>query len=87
MSAGIDGLSAGMESSYKFSAEIHNSVTSSREDTWSKETSTEFTAPPYRFYEVRQTMLNFASPYQLDNCSLYSRERVSERWLGRRKRR
>lgn len=78
VSAGIEGLTAGMESQYKISTEISTTVSSSEEKFWSKETTTTYTAPAGKKYRVLQTLVDFSSPLDSDNCCLYCVERVEE---------
>lgn len=79
-SVGAAGLgSAGF--STKFFAEIHTSLLTESESSWSKETTTEFTAPAGKHYIVYQTVLDFSSPYKKDDCSLYTHERITENGL------
>ena len=78
MSAGIPGITAGMESEAKLSAEIEASVSSSEESSWSKETTETYTAPAGKKYQVLQTLLDFSSPLDSDNCCLYCYERIKE---------
>ena len=82
VSAGIGGyFSAALETTATFTHEIHRSLSTSTESSWSKETTTKFTAPAGKRYKVFQTILDFSSPYQLDDCSLYSHERIEENGL------
>ena len=74
LSAGIEGITAGMESQYTFSAQIESSVSSSEEKSWSKETTTTYTAPAGKKYQVLQMILDFSSPLDSDNCCLYCQE-------------
>ena len=78
LSAGIDGITAGMESQYKFSLQLETSVSSSEEKSWSKETTTTYTAPARKKYRVLQTLIDFSSPLDSDNCCLYCQERIEE---------
>ena len=81
VSAGIGGFSAGLESTATYTYEIQRSLSTSTESSWSKETTTTFTAPAGKQYKIFQTVLDFSSPYQLDDCSLYSHERIEENGL------
>ena len=78
VSAGIEGLTAGMESQYKISTEIDSSISSSEERYWSRETSTTYIAPAGKNYSVLQTLVDFSSPLDSDNCCLYCMERIKE---------
>ena len=78
LSVPIKGITAGMESTYKFSMEIQTSMSSSEEKSWSKETATTYTAPAGKKYRVLQTLLDFSSPLDSDNCCLYCTERIDE---------
>ena len=72
---------AGMESTATFTSEIATSLSTSRESSWSKQTTTTFTAPAGKHYKIFQIILDFSSPYQLDDCSLYTHERIEENGL------
>lgn len=75
---GIEGITAGMESTAKFSAQIEASISSSEEKFWSKEITKKYIAPAGKQFRVVQTQLDFSSPLDSDNCGLYCAERVIE---------
>ena len=52
ISAGIDGLSAGMESTFTLSAQVETSISSSEEKFWPKEVKKKYTAPAGKFIEM-----------------------------------
>lgn len=78
VSAGIDGVKAGMESSAEFSAQIEGSISKDEEKYWSKQIKKKYIAPAGKKYRVVQTILDFSSKHDVDNCSLYCSERVEE---------
>ena len=78
LSVPIKGLTAGMESTTKFYAQIESSLSSSEEKYWSKQTKTTYTAPAGKKYRVVQTLLDFSSPLELDDSTLYNSERIEE---------
>ena len=78
LSAGIEGITAGMESQYTFSVQLESSVSSSEEKSWSKETTMTYIAPAGKKYQVFQTLVDFSSPLDSDNCCLYCQERIQE---------
>ena len=78
LSAGIEGISAGMESTATFSTQIETSVSSSEEKFWTKTITKNYTVPAGKKYRVLQTVLDFSSPLEIDDCSLYFEERTVE---------
>ena len=74
----VPGISPGMESELKLTTQIESSVSSSEESSWIKETTTTYTAPAGKKYKVLQTLLDFSSPLELDNCCRYCHERIEE---------
>ena len=52
ISAGIDGLSAGMESTFTLYAQVETSISSSEEKFWPKEIKEKYTAPAGKFIEL-----------------------------------
>ena len=78
LSAGIEGISAGMESTATFSTQIETSVSSSEEKFWTKTIKKNYTVPAGKKYRVLQTVLDFSSPLEIDDCSLYFEERTVE---------
>ena len=68
-----------MEAEYKFSGQLENSMSSSEENSWSKTTTTQYTAPAGKNYRVVQMVVNFSSPLESDNCCLHcDEERIEE---------
>ena len=78
MSAGIEGISASMETEQKFVSQLESSMSSSEEKSWSKTTKTTYTAPAGKNYRVLQMVVNFSSPLDSDNCCLHGDERIEE---------
>ena len=78
MSAGIDGINAGTEETAKFTAQIEASVSNGEEKYWSKEIKKKYIAPAGKKYRVVQTVLDFSSRLDVDNCSLFCLERVEQ---------
>ena len=78
LSAGIEGISAGMESSATFSTQIEESVSKSEEKLWIETIEKDYKAPAGKKYRVVQTVLDFSSPLEIDDCSFYSQERIIE---------
>ena len=78
LSAGIDGIKAGVESGAKFTAELQASMCSGDEISWSKQIKKKYIAPAGKKYRVVQMVLDFSSQLEVDNCRLYCVERVEE---------
>ena len=78
VSAGVEGLTENMVTTAQIKEEISSSLLGSEEENWSKVFKTRHTIPAWRNYRVWQLHLNFSSPIESDNCSLYCSERIEE---------
>lgn len=79
VSAAIEGVGkASVEAQSKYSFSLEAGWSKSKEESWSKETTTTYTAPAMKKYRVLQTLIDFSSPLDSDNCCLYCQERIEE---------
>lgn len=78
LEASLSLLGIGAKETLTLKTEIENSMSSTEEKYWSKETDVSYTAPAGKTYRVVQLVLDFDSPLEVDNCSLYTKECVEE---------
>ena len=78
LSGTIEGITAGMESIAEISTQIESSISSLKEKFWSKEVVKKYIVPAGKKYQVVQTILDFSSPLDLDDCRFYCLERMEE---------
>ena len=70
LSASVHAGSMSAEAAAEFHQEITNTVTNASEETWSRTTTTTFTAPAGKNYRVVQNTCMFESALAVDNCAL-----------------
>lgn len=78
LGASFKGITAGVEATTTISSQLETSLMSSEDKFWSKQTKTIYTAPAGKRYRIVQTLVDFSSPLEADNVSLYLTERIEE---------
>lgn len=75
-SVGFEDFSSSVKT--EFSMLIARTTTTGSEKSWSKTVEITFTAPAHKFYRVSQLSMDFDSPYDRDDCTIYGSYKIEE---------